>query len=66
MNKNQFRQSFPKWLKKRRSEECITQEHLSCAIGLTKDWISHFENGRRLPDAYAFWKIEQKLGHFNP
>jgi transcriptional regulator with XRE-family HTH domain len=64
MTRNQFKARFKKWLPERRKSKGVTQAVLAAQTGLTQDWISHFENGRRLPDAYAFHRLQMMLGWF--
>jgi len=65
MNRKQFKQRFAKQLKEKRAFRNLTQDEVASATGLTAAWISHFECGRRLPDAFAFWHLEKTLGQFH-
>jgi transcriptional regulator with XRE-family HTH domain len=64
MTKVQFKKWFPKQLKEKREFRYLTQEQVAKKTGLSQDWISHFERGRRLPDAYAFYRLQEFLGSF--
>jgi len=64
MKKTQFKKLFPAKLKAMRNGDGLTQKQLASATGLTADWISHFEAGRRLPDAYAFYRLQKVFGQF--
>ena len=64
MTREQFNKKFAKWVKARRAELNLTQEELAQKTGLTQIWVSHFEAGRRVPDAFGFQKIQSVLGIF--
>ncbi len=64
MTKAKFKKAFPKQLLDARKDRGFTQSDLANRTGLTQDWLSHFENGRRLPDAYSFWRLQSVLGDF--
>lgn len=49
--------SFPEKLYKARTDRRMTQAQLANMTGLTQDWISHFEHGRRLPNLEIFRAI---------
>ena len=63
MTRNQYKKWFSKKLKQVRSQQYVTRKQLAENTGLTPDWISHFEAGRRLPDAYAMSKLQQALDY---
>lgn len=64
MTRAQFVIKVSKWILKRRTVLGWTQKDLARKTGLTQDWISHFESGRRMPDSFAFHKLQQHLGKF--
>jgi transcriptional regulator with XRE-family HTH domain len=56
-----FRKRFAANLKLARSKRSITQEQLAAKTNLRQDWISHFENGRRLPSLEVFARLSKAL-----
>jgi transcriptional regulator with XRE-family HTH domain len=48
-------------LKEARLRDGLTQAGLAKQCGLSQDWISHIECGRRLPDAYAFYRLMKSV-----
>jgi len=48
---------FPSHLKSLRRDMGLTQEQLKEKSGLRSTWISHFENGTRLPSLGNFVKL---------
>jgi transcriptional regulator with XRE-family HTH domain len=66
MSRNEFKKRFQSWLVARRAVCNLTQTELADKCGLAQCWVSHFECGRRLPDAYALVKLCGVLGNFNP
>jgi transcriptional regulator with XRE-family HTH domain len=65
MTRTQYNKRFAKWIKERRSILGWTQAELASKTGMTQDWISHFEGGRRVPDSFAFSNLQEHLGRFN-
>lgn len=61
MTREQFNKKLPDALKKARTQCKLTQLALAEATGLTATWINHFEKGRRVPDSYAFFKLDNRL-----
>jgi transcriptional regulator with XRE-family HTH domain len=59
MTKAQFKKWFPKQLKECREFAGLTQGEVAKDCGLTQDWISHFEGGRRLPNAVALFRLNK-------
>jgi len=59
---SQFRREFPKALRERRMALGLTQGQFAKYCGMSQDWISHFEAGRRLPSAFGYWRITQAFG----
>lgn len=49
------------FIKKIRESKTMTQVELARKSGLTAAWISHFENGRRLPSLPSFIRIADAL-----
>jgi len=39
----------------------MTQRDLAQCAGITQDWISHFESGRRLPSMGLFCRLANAL-----
>jgi len=66
MTKAQFKKQFPAKLKAMRTGDALTQHEVATAAGLTADWINHFEAGRRLPNAYAYYRLQRVFGNFMP
>lgn len=54
---------FPARLRAARLSRGATQAQLAKACGLTPDWISHFENGRRAPSLDVLAKLAVALNH---
>ena len=61
MTRVEFKTWLPHRLLLSRQLAGITQKQLAEQTGLTQDWISHFECGRRSPDAYSFFRLQQAL-----
>lgn len=57
MTRSQFKTEFPDRLRRCRQRLKFTQAQLAEATGLTQDWISHFECGRRMPDGYSMVRL---------
>ena len=49
------------WLKLIRNERGLTQQELADKIGITREQINHYENGRVTPQALNKYKIAQAL-----
>jgi transcriptional regulator with XRE-family HTH domain len=64
MSKNGFKRCFPARLRLARHGQNLSQTQLAKKIGVTKDWIQHFEGGRRLPSAYILYRLIQLFGQF--
>lgn len=50
------------WLKLIRADRGLTQQELADKIGITREQINHYENGRVTPQALNKYKIAQALG----
>jgi len=61
VTENQFRKDLAQSISRRRQALGLTQSKLAKSIGLTQDWISHYEGGRRAPSAFIFWKLQKAL-----
>jgi transcriptional regulator with XRE-family HTH domain len=64
MTQVRFKKSFPKRLRYAREAQRLSQRELGKISGLSQDWISHIESGRRLPNSYHFWRLQKVLGAF--
>lgn len=62
LNEKQFKKTFSKNLKWSREAHLLTQVELAKKVGLTADWISHMEHGRRFPSAFINYKLNYVLG----
>jgi transcriptional regulator with XRE-family HTH domain len=62
MTRTEFKKKFQALLKSARQSRHLTQLQLASITGLSPDWISHFECGRRLPDACALYRLAQAVG----
>lgn len=62
MDKKEFIENFSARLKDLRTAHAMTQQELAEISGLTANWISHFEAGRRLPTLFVFSKLVNALG----
>ena len=52
---------FKENLRAYRQARCMTQKELAKRTGLTDVWISHYENGRRLPSVLNLIKLADAL-----
>lgn len=62
LNEKQFKKVFSENLKDLRESRQMTQADLAKRVGLTADWISHMEHGRRFPSAFINYKLNYVLG----
>jgi transcriptional regulator with XRE-family HTH domain len=53
---------FGKWLKEQRLNLGLTQRELACFLGLTKQTIINFENGKNTPGLSALKKLSDFFG----
>ncbi len=53
--------TFKENLRAYRRARSMTQEQLAEKTGLTHSWISHYENGRRLPSVLNLIKLADAL-----
>lgn len=49
------------WLKLIRADRGLTQQELADKIGITREQINHYENGRVTPQALNKYKIAKAL-----
>lgn len=53
---------FPERLKALRKQAHITQEQMAKALGVHKDSLSHWENGRRIPSFQTVTRMANIIG----
>ncbi|AIF46341.1 helix-turn-helix domain-containing protein [Dyella japonica] len=54
--------TFSDRLKKARKAASLTQEELGFALGLSKQAVSDWENGRQFPNAHVLPQLRKELG----
>ena len=55
-------QTIGKFISKKRKDKKLTQQELADKLGVTDRAISHWENGRRLPDYSLLKPLSEELG----
>ena len=55
------RRRIGEWIRKERRKTGATQAELAAYAGVTPDWISHIESGRRYPSLPVFLAIAEAL-----